>query len=139
RNIPLPIGDMLNPVYSTLNQLTQSDNFPQIENETINFLPRNYRDAHIRATMPIINTAIGHNRRIHEQQVRLSELEVDTYKRELVKEIKVAYYNYLTGLQAVQIYRSALDLANEGKRANEKLVESGKGLPAYVLRSGSEV
>ncbi len=139
RNIPLPIGDMLNPVYSTLNQLTQSDNFPQIENETINFLPRNYYDAHIRSTIPIINTDIGHNKRIHEQQVRLTELEVDTYKRELVKEIKVAYFNYLTGLQAVEIYRSALDLANEGKRTNEKLVESGKGLHAYVLRSNSEV
>src|SRR5690606_8697544 len=58
RNIPLPIGDLLNPVYSTLNQLTQSNQFPTIENETINFLPRNYYDAHIRATMPLINTGI---------------------------------------------------------------------------------
>lgn len=139
RNIPLPVGDMLNPVYNTLNQLTQSNNFPQIGNETINFLPRNYYDAHIRATMPILHTEIGHNKRIHEQQVRLSELETDTYKRELVKEIKVAYFNYLTGLQAVTVYRSALLLAEEGKRSNEKLVESGKGLPAYVLRSNSEV
>src|SRR5690349_13812800 len=32
RNISLPIGDLLNPVYSSLNQLTQSDGFPQIEN-----------------------------------------------------------------------------------------------------------
>src|SRR5690554_46931 len=39
RNIPLPIGDLLNPVYATLNQLTQSNQFPTIENETINFLP----------------------------------------------------------------------------------------------------
>src|SRR5690606_14605654 len=47
RNIPLPVGDLLNPVYRTLNQLTQSDQFPYIENETINFLPRNYYDAHV--------------------------------------------------------------------------------------------
>ncbi|WP_353197768.1 TolC family protein, partial [Parapedobacter defluvii] len=56
RNIPLPIGDMLNPVYRTLNELTGSGNFPEIENETINFLPKNYYDAHIRTTMPLINT-----------------------------------------------------------------------------------
>ncbi|MBK1441761.1 TolC family protein [Parapedobacter sp. ISTM3] len=139
RNIPLPIGDMLNPVYRTLNQLTQSNNFPQIENETINFLPRNYYDAHIRTTLPLINTDIAYNKRIQEQQVQLSELEVDIYKRELVKEIKIAYFNYLSAQQAVGIYRSALELAREGKRTNERLVENGKGLPAYVLRSSGEV
>ncbi|RQP15022.1 MAG: TolC family protein [Parapedobacter sp.] len=139
RNIPLPIGDMLNPVYRTLNELTGSGNFPEIENETINFLPKNYYDAHIRTTMPLINTDIGHNKRIHEQQLQLSELDVDIYKRELIKEIKVAYFNYLSALRATDIYRAALDLAREGLRTNEKLVENGKGLPAYVLRSNSEV
>ncbi len=139
RNIPLPIGDLLNPVYSTLNQLTQSNQFPAIENETINFLPRNYYDAHIRTTLPLVNTDIGHNKRIHEQQVRLSELDVDTYKRELIKEIKVAYFNYLSAVQGVGVYQSALDLAQEGLRTNERLVEHGKGLPAYVLRSNGEV
>jgi len=139
RNIPLPIGDMLNPVYRTLNELTGSGNFPEIENETINFLPKNYYDAHIRTTMPLINTDIGHNKRIHEQQLQLSELDVDIYKRELIKEIKVAYFNYLSALRATDIYRAALDLAREGQRTNEKLVENGKGLPAYVLRSNSEV
>jgi len=139
RNIPLPIGDLLNPVYRTLNQLTGTGAFPEIENETINFLPRNYYDAHIRTTMPLINTDIGANKRIHEQQLRLSELDVAIYKRELIKEIKVAYFNYLSALRAKDIYRAAVNLAREGERTNEKLVENGKGLPAYVLRSNSEV
>lgn len=139
RNIPLPIGDLLNPVYATLNQLTQSGRFPTVENETINFLPRNYYDAHIRTTIPLVNTDIGHSQRIHEYQVQLSELDVDIYKRELVKEIKVAYFGYLSSERAVAVYQSALELAEEGKRTNERLVENGKGLPAYVLRSESEV
>ena len=139
RNIPLPIGDLLNPVYTTLNQLTQSSQFPTIENETINFLPRNYYDAHIRTTLPLINTDIGHNKRIHEYQVRLSALDVEVYKRELVKEIKVAYFGYLSAIQSVAVHRSALALAEEGKRVNERLVAHGKGLPAYVLRSEGEV
>ena len=139
RSIPLPIGDMLNPVYSTLNQLTQSANFPQISNETINFLPRHFYDARIRTSLPVLNTDIGHNKRVHEQQVRLQEYEVDVYKRELVKEIKIAYFTYLNANQAVAIYQSALELATEGKRVNQKLLENGKGLPAYVLRSNSEV
>ncbi|MFO0450566.1 MAG: TolC family protein, partial [Pseudomonadota bacterium] len=32
RTIDIPIGDLLNPVYNTLNQLTSSTRFPQIQN-----------------------------------------------------------------------------------------------------------
>lgn len=139
RDIPLPLGDLLNGVYATLNQLTASQKFPQLENESINFFPRNFYDVKLRTTVPIINTDIGYNKKINQQQLALQEFEVDTYRRELVRTIKSAYFNYLAALQAVNIYQSALELANEGKRVNEKLLESGKGLPAYVLRASSEV
>jgi len=139
RNIPLPLGDLLNGAYATLNQLTGTQNFPQLQNESITFLPKNFYDAKVRTTVPIINTDIVYNKKISEQQIHLRESEVDTYRRELVKNIKSAYYNYLNALQAIDIYRSALDLAKEGKRVNEKLLESGKGLPAYILRSSSEI
>jgi len=139
RNIPLPLGDLLNPIYSTLNQITGANNFPMLENQTINFLPKNFHDAKIRTTVPIINTDIINNKRITEQQLTLKEFEVQIYKRDLVKEVKTAYYNYLSALAAVDVYQSGLQLANEGLRVNQKLLENGKGLPAYVLRSQSEV
>lgn len=138
RNIPLPLGDLLNGVYATLNQLTASNNFPVIKNESVNFLPKNFYDGKIRTTVPIINTDIGYNKKLQEQQLTLQGYEVETYKRELVKNIKTAYFNYLTAIQAVGIYQSSLQLATESKRVNEKLLESGKGLPAYVLRAESE-
>jgi len=139
RNIPLPLGDLLNPVYSTLNQLTATNKFPLMENQSINFLPKNYYDAKVRTTVPIVNSDLVYNKRISEQQVVLQEFEVQIYKRDLVKDIKTAYYNYLNALQAVEIYKSGFQLANEGLRVNEKLLDGGKGLPAYVLRSKSEV
>ncbi|BAV07508.1 Outer membrane protein TolC [Filimonas lacunae] len=138
RNIPLPLGDLLNGVYSTLNQLTASNSFPQLKNESINFLPKNFYDGKIRTTIPIINTDIGYNKQIQQQQVTLQEYEVEVYKRELVKSIKTAYFNYLMAAQAVGIYQASLQMAQESKRVNEKLLENGKGLPAYVLRSESE-
>jgi len=139
RSIDLPIGDMLNPVYTTLNQLTQSNNFPQIENEQITFLPKNYYDAKVRTSVPIINTDIKHNKVVREKMVELSKTETETYKRELVKDIKIAYFNYLSAVQAKEIYLNALTLAKEGRRVNEKLLEAGKGLPAYVIRSDAEI
>ncbi|WP_134091033.1 TolC family protein [Olivibacter sp. XZL3] len=139
RNILLPLGDLMNPVYTTLNQLTNSQNFPQLANQSINFLPKNYYDARIRTTVPLINTDIGYNKRISEQQVTLQEFEVQTYERELVKNIKSAYFSFLNALQAVKIYQSAFKLAEASKQVNQHLLENGKGLPAYVLRANSEI
>ncbi|KGE13571.1 TolC family protein [Sphingobacterium deserti] len=139
RSIELPVGDLLNPVYNTLNALTQSQAFPQIGNETINFLPQNYYDAKIRTTMPLLNTDIGYNERIKAATVHLQENEVEIYKRELIKEIKNAYYKYLTAVQIKAVYTSSLNLALEGRRVNQKLLDAGKGLPAYVIRANSEV
>lgn len=139
RDIFLPLGDLLNGAYATLNQLTGSNNFPQLQNERINFLPHNFYDAKVRTTMPIYNPDIRFNKQIAEQQIVLSEYEIDIYKRQLVQNIKNAYFNYLTAIRSVSIYRTALDLANEGKRVNQKLLDNGKGLPAYVLRSNAEI
>ncbi|MDF2381433.1 TolC family protein [Nostoc ellipsosporum NOK] len=139
RDIYLPLGDLLNGVYATLNQLTASNAFPQLENQRINFLPKNFYDGRVRTTMPIINEDIRYGKKISRQQITLSEIEIDLYKRELVKNIKTAYYQYLTAQQAVAIYESALELAREGQRVNQKLLDNGKGLHAYLLRSNSEI
>jgi len=139
RSISFPVGDLLNPVYSTLNQLTSSDNFPQIENVTTNFLPQEFYDVRARASMPIFNTDLIYNRKIRQEQTLLQEFEVTIYKRELIRNIKVAYFTYLGAREGVSIYQSALTRALEGKRVNESLLANGKGLPAYVLRSESEI
>lgn len=139
RAISIPIGDIMNPVYNTLNLLTQSNSFPQISNVEQDFFPYKFYDVKLRASMPLLNSDIYFNREISKSKEAISALELTTYKRELVKEIKSAYYNYLSAVNAVKIYESAMELASEGKRTNEKLLENGVGLPVYVLRSESEI
>jgi outer membrane protein TolC len=138
RSISLPVGDMMNPVYSTLNQLTGTEKFSSIGNVEQDFLAKNFYDAKIRTTMPIINTDLKFNKKIEEQKVALEKYDVEGYKIELVRNIKVAYYNYFSALKVLAIYESALVLANENLRVNERLLQNGKGLPSYVLRSKSE-
>jgi len=139
RSIDVPVGDMLNPVYSTLNFLTQMDLFPQIENVQQYFLPRNQADVHIRTSIPIYHSDIIHNRNIQEQQHFLKAIEVETYKRELVLQIKQAYFQYLMALENVSIYQEAQRLVQQNVRVNESLLENGKGLPARVLRAQTEL
>lgn len=139
RKIDFPIGDLLNPVYGTLNQLTQSNSFPQVENQQIQFLPNNFYDVKVRTTMPIVNSDLIHNRHIQEQNMEMKQAEVDVYRLELVKNIRQAYYQYLMAIEAKGIYASAQQLVEQNLRVNKSLLENGKGLPAQVLRAESEL
>ena len=125
RSIDIPLGDMLNPVYSSLNQLLQQPGaFPQIANEKVQFLPNDYHDTKVRMIIPLINAEIFYNRKIKKELICASQAEVNVYKRELIKEIKIAYFRYLQSLKVVEAYSSALELVNEARRVNQKLVDN---------------
>ncbi len=138
RSIDLPIGDLLNPVYGTLNELMSSDAFPQIENVKQTFFPNNFYDAHVRTSIPILNTDLNGNKSIQHGQVALKNHEIKIYQRELIKNIKIAYFNYMNALEAKKIFESALDLVQQNVKVNQSLLQNGKGLPAAVLRAQSE-
>ncbi len=138
RSIGIPVGDLLNPVYASLNQITQSDDFPQIENVNQNFFPSNFYDARLRTSMPLLNADLHINRNIQGQQVMLKQFEKEAYQRQLVYDIKAAYFLHIGAVSAVKIYESALALVNKNVDVNESLLRNGKSLPANFLRSRSE-
>ncbi len=139
RSIDIPVGDLMNPVYRTLNQLTNSNNFPQISNVSEQLLPDNFYDVRVKTTMPLVNPDIKYYKTIRYQQTLLQQNEIDIYRRELVKQIKSAYYSYGQASKAITIYENALQLVNQALRTNQSLLNNGKGLPAYVIRAESEV
>jgi outer membrane protein TolC len=138
RTIDLPIGDLLNPVYNSLNKLTASNNFPQISNESVLLNPDNYYDAKIHTTLPLVNLEIGYNKRIKNETITYQQAVVNVYKRELVKDIKLAYYRYYQSTQAVAIYESSLSLVNENIRVNESLLRNGAKNATALTRSQAE-
>jgi outer membrane protein TolC len=89
--------------------------------------------------MPIINADLFYNRDIQKQQIKISEFEIEIYKKELSKNIKVAYYQYLSAAKAISVYENAIKVAQEAKRINEKLLNNGKTVKAYILRAESEI
>jgi outer membrane protein TolC len=139
RTVDIPVGDLVNPVYETLNQLTGTNNFPQLQNQSILLNPNNFYDAKIRTTYPILNAEIEYNRKIKTQQYSLQQIEINLYKRELVKEVKNAYYKYLQACEAVTIYETALSLVEENLRVNTSLFNNQKVNRTAVVRSDNEV
>lgn len=139
RSYEIPVGDYLNPLLNTVNDFLGPGTVVPLENERINFLPKNYYDAKVRLSVPILNMDIIHNNRIHEKQLTVNKQEIEIFSRELVKEIKTTYYQYLTATKAIEIYDYTIELAQESKRINERLVDVGTGVYAYVLRAETEI
>lgn len=139
RTVDFPVGDLLNPIYHSLNELTESQSFPSFENMAIQLNPDNYYDAKIRLNMPIFNAELLYNRKIKQTTAGMQETEILLYKRELVKDIKKAYYQYCRSSKTVEIQKNAVKVASENFRINQSLFKNGKTNNTTVLRSENEV
>jgi len=139
RSIDIPIGDLLNGAYSTLNQLTNSKKFPQVANQSVQFLPNNYHDTKMEVTLPILNTELQHNKEITSETIGARQADRDVYRRDLVRSIRQAYYQYLQTGKAVEIYNTALGLVKENRRVSGKFVENHMATREVVLRAQAQV
>jgi outer membrane protein len=139
RSIGIPIGDLLNNVYSTLNQLTASNKFPQVANQSVQFLPNNFQDTKMEVSLPILNTDLQHNREVSAERINGSRADRDIYSRDLVRSVRLAYYQYLQAGKAVEIYQNSLQLAEENRRVSEKFVANQMATREIVLRARAQV
>jgi len=139
RTQAIPVGDLLNNVYSTLNQLTASNKFPRVANQSIQFLPNDFHDTRVEVSLPLLNTDLLHNKEVSNATVDVRRAEYEVYRRDLVRSIRQAYYQYQQAGKAVDIYTAALALVKENRRVSEKFVENRMATREIVLRSQAQV
>jgi outer membrane protein TolC len=139
RKIEIPLGDLVNPVYTTLNKLTASNSFPQIQNTSEQLVPKDFYDMRVKTTMPLINAELKYNQAIKKEQITMQQAEIQVYKRELVKDIKLAYINYLKATEAIKVYENALKILRESERVNESLIKNGSANPTVLVRTRNEI
>jgi outer membrane protein len=139
RIIEFPAGDLLNPVYLTLNQLTSSQMFPLIENQEILFLRPHEHETKLRLVQPLINSDIYFNSKIRKIYTILHETDINQYKRELTAEISKAYYNAGMAEEIYSMLSETRNLLVENIRVNNKLVENDKVTLDYLYRSQAEL
>jgi outer membrane protein TolC len=142
RSINFPVGDLINPIYSTLNFLTpaQFPKFPENAVPNINeqLVPKNFYDVRIKTQMPLINTDIKHNKNIKNSILNLQNTELPILQHNKVKEIKLAYFNYLKTHTAQKIYQSAAGMLFEIERINKMLIANNMASPIVLLRTQNE-
>lgn len=139
RSINLPIGTLLNPVYATLNNLTNSTSFPSIDNVEEQFTPNNFIDLKLRTSMPVINPDLKLGREAARQQLTLQELRIGQLERALQAQIKDAFFAYLQASEAVNIYKAARERVQEQYRTSELLLRNDLINEAPLLRARTEL
>ena len=139
RIIDFPVGTMLNPVYQSLNFLLGQDKFQDISNMEFAFYRPTEHESKVSLLQPIVDTKIYYNSRIRNELSAAAKADAEAYRRQLVAEIKTAYFSYLKTLRLIQLLDDTRKLLEENIRVNEKLYENNKVTVDNVHRSRAEL
>ena len=133
RTIDFPIGDLFNPAYTALNQLTNSSQFPtDLENVTTQLTPNNFVDAQLKISMPLVNSSIRYNQKIQQTLLQLEDINIQLQKEDIEYQVKTAYYNYLKSLEGMRILEESEQLLQNVLTFNQKLVKFDKATDEII-------
>ena len=130
RELLFPIGDLFNPINGTLNQLTNSNEFPtDLANQNIQLTPNNFLDLQLAVNKPLINSSIKYNQLIQKELLRLNDFDLALTKEEIEFQVKSGYFNYLKTLEGLKILAETEQLLNDVLNFNKKLIKYDKATP----------
>lgn len=144
RIIEFPVGELMNPVYETLNQLLGIHNQPapfptDIEDEMIPFLRPREHETKIRLVQPIFQPRIYHYVKIKSRISRIQGARVDAFRSQLVGDIKTAYFTHLKTLKIRGLLANTRVLLEENLRVSKSLFKNHKVTEEIVFRSRAEL
>lgn len=138
RRLSFPVGDLLNPVYSTLNALTNSQNFPTIENVNEQLAPNNFHETKFSFQYPLYSAAARGQVQIQRELWKLEKQKKEVALQNLRFAIEDAYLQYLQVKQVQKLVDSSLQWVAGYVQFNEQLVKNQVALPEVVLSARLE-
>ncbi len=139
RRLQFPVGDLLNPVYATLNQMTGTDRFLDIENVNEQLAPNNFHETTVAFQQSIFNSDIYFNYKIQKDLVSAQMARRNVYENELKYSIAGAYYQYLQTLEARKIFDQSRIVLQELLKLNQKLVANTMATKDVVYSAEYEI
>jgi outer membrane protein len=144
RLIDVPIGDLVNPVHQALNQLLILDGLPpafpgNIPNQQIPFLRETEHDTKLRLVQPVFQPAVSYNVKVKKALTALERARLAVFKRQLVLDIKTAYFTYLKSVEVQKLLDNTRQLLRENLRISTSLFRHHKVTEEVVFRSEAEL
>jgi outer membrane protein TolC len=142
RTIEFPVGDLLNPVYETLDELLvqsgQPAAFPRVKNEEIELLLPTEQNTRVVAAQPIYDPRLGPAVEATRQNVNRAEASLAGLRTRVVRDTKQAYYEWLAAQQQALVLDATLEVARSNLAANESLYRNGKITRDFVFRAEAD-
>jgi outer membrane protein TolC len=143
RTIEFPVGDLLNPVYATLDELLvasgQPPRFPRVENQTVTFLRGNEQETKLVLEQPIYEPRLGPAVAANEAEVDRATANLAALRARVIRDTQQAYYLWLATQQAVLVLEATRELAQSNLAANESLYRNGKVTRDFLLRAEADL
>jgi len=130
----LDLGDLVNPAYRALNQLTGSTAFPTNVGVTLPFA----QETRVRVAQPIYQPAIGAGIRAATAARDAQSAATRAAARRLAAEVQTSYWALASAGRVAELFRATLPLVDENVRVNERLLANGTVTPDAVLRARAE-
>src|SRR3989454_5413269 len=125
------IGDLINPAYATLNQLTGTNRFPT----NINFTLPQRHESRLELVQPLFNVGILANYSVARARADGQRMQLTAAARQLAADVQVAYLQEASARRAVEIYEATLLLVQENERVAERLLGAGSATPEAGVRA----
>lgn len=143
RTIDFPVGDLLNPVYATLDELLvasgQPPRFPRIENQSVTFLRGNEQETKLVLEQPLYEPRLGPAVAASRAELDRATANVAALRSRVIRDTQQAYYLWIATQQAVLVLDATLELARSNLAANESLYRNGKVTRDLVLRAEADL
>ena len=138
REIDLPVADLLNPVYATLQQLAPGSQFPTLDQTRFSLLREREQDTRLSLRQLIYAPAASAQIRRREAERAAQEAATENFRRELARDIRIAYYDWSRARAGLGIVEASLTVLGENVRVSQALYDNGKVTRDQVLRAEAE-
>ena len=140
RRIAFPVGDLFNPAYATLNQLTQSNSFPtDLENVDEQFLPNNFHDTRFEVRYPLLAPQIERETALRAAQTAEAREQTRVLENQLRGQTRDLFYAVQQARAGQRIVDSARVVLTELLRVNRSLVRNDLRTSDVVSRTEAEL
>lgn len=130
----LDLGDLVNPAYAALNQLSGSARFPTDLSVTVPFR----HETRFRLVQPVFDERIRGASALARAQYAIERAGRAGEARSLAAAVQVAWYRAAAARDAVGIMAATLDVVVENERVAKRLVAAGEATPEVRHRARAE-
>jgi outer membrane protein len=138
RTLEFPVGDLLNPVYASLNQITGTNRFPAVQNQEIDLQRTREQYTDVLLTQPLYDSRISAGRAAAQSQYEAASAGRIALAGRIERDMREAYFRWLQARAQIGIFDATLELATENRRVNESLFRNGKITRDLVFRAEAD-